>query len=348
MKLKSLSEILSNLIDRTLINTYEINDFTIGSTIMSIYESIAMELEMYYVLGRDNILKGIEEGIYESFGFVRKPARRAYGEITIEFHTALKEDLYISRGNTFLSSLQGFNQTYETLEDYVIPAGQHVAFINVYCTTTGATGNVPKGIINRSTNSLSNIKSVYNTSAFLTGQDLEELSKVKQRFSEFIATRGRATNKSISYGARKVEDVAGVFVREEVGRIQVFAHDKNGNLPELVKAKVESMVEDYRPSGIKLEVVPIDKKVIDLEVKVTVTDKTAKTELFKNEINTSIEDYLNTMVVSDDLILSDLVQRIMNMDDYLIYDVEVTKPSKNLIIEDNQLIRAGKIEVTLV
>ena len=54
------------------------------------------------------------------------------------------------------------------------------------------------------------------------------------------------------------------------------------------------------------------------------------------------------MVVSDDLILSDVVQRIMNIDDYLIYDVEVTKPTKNLIIEDNQLIRAGKIEITLV
>ena len=348
MKLKSISEILSNLIDRTIINTHEINDFTVGSTIMSIYESIAMELEQYYVLGRDNILKGIEEGIYESFGFTRKPARRAYGEITIEFHTALKDDLYISRGNTFLSSLQGFNQTYESLEDYIIPAGQHVAFIDVYCTALGTTGNVPKGVINRSTNSLSNIKTVYNTDAFLTGQDQEELSKVKQRFSEFIATRGRATNKAISYGARTVEDVAGVYVREEVGRIQVFAHDKNGNLPELVKAKIENAIEDYRPSGIKLVVVPIEKKTIDINITVTLTDKTAKTELFRGEIATSIENYLNTMVVSDDLILSDVVQRIMNIDDYLIYDVEVTKPTKNLIIEDNQLIRAGKIEITLV
>lgn len=348
MQLKSISEILTNLIDRTIINTHEINDFTVGSTIMSIYESIAMELEQYYVLGRSNILSGIEEGVYESFGFARKPARRAYGELTIEFHTALKDDLYISRGNTFLSSLQGYNQVYETLEDYVIPAGVHVGVVNVYCTSTGEIGNVPQGVINRSTNSLSNIKVVYNRESFLTGQEQEELAKVKLRFSEFIATRGRATNKAISYGTRMVEDVAGVYVKEEVGRIQVFAHDKNGNLPEAVKTKIEAIVEDYRPSGVKLVVVPIEKKNIDLAITVTLTNKTAKTDLFKQEITTSITNYLNTMVVSDDLILSDIVQRVMNIDDYLIYDVKITNMSSNSIIADNQLIRAGKVTITLV
>ena len=45
MKVKSLTEILSSLIDRTLISTHEINDFTVGSLTLSLYESIAMELE---------------------------------------------------------------------------------------------------------------------------------------------------------------------------------------------------------------------------------------------------------------------------------------------------------------
>lgn len=348
MRLKSISEILSNLIDRTMINTDKINDFSIGSTIMSVYEAIALEIEQYYVLSRDNILKGIEEGIYEAFGFYRKPARKAYGEVTLEFHTALKEDLYISRGNIFLSSLQGYNQTYETLQDYIIPSGTHVAVITVYCTQPGEIGNVSKGVINRNANSLANIKNTYNNYDFLTGQDEEPIEKVKQRFKEFIDTRGRATNRAISYGARSVEDVAGVYVKEEVGRIKVYAHDLNGNLPKDLKAKIEKAIEDYRPSGVKLDVVPIEKKVIDLTLDVTVTDKTAKTDVFATDIEKSIRNYLNTMTVSDNLILSDIIQRVMNIDDYLIYDVKVSNMNNNLDIADYQLIRAGKITINLI
>lgn len=307
-----------------------------------------MELEQYYVLGRDNILKGIEEGVYEAFNFTRKPARRAYGEVTLEFHSALREDLYISRGNTFLSSTQGYNQVFETLEDYIVPSGSHVAVVNVYCTQAGKIGNVPVGVINRSTNSLANIKTVYNSYSFLTGQDQEDLDAVKQRFREFIDTRGRATNRAISYGARSVEDVAGVYIHEEVGRIKVFVHDLNGNLPNSLKDSVEKAVQDYRPSGIKLDVVPIEKRVVDLDITVTITDKTAKTDLFRAEIATSISNYLNAMTVSDDLILSDVVQRIMNMDDYLIYDVKITNIKENLLIEPHQLIRSGKININLV
>lgn len=348
MKLRSISEILSNLIDRTLVNTHEINDFSIGSTIMSIYESISMELEQYYVLSRDNILTGIEEGVYEAFGFNRKPARRAYGEITLEFHSALRENLYISRGNMFTSSIQGYNQVFETLEDYIIPAGHHVGVITVYCTESGEVGNVPTGVINRSSNSLANIKNVYNSYNFLTGQDQEDLDKVKQRFREYVDTRGRATNKALSYGARSVNDVAGVYVKEEVGRTKVYVHDKNGNLPNSLRTQVIKVLEDYRASGIKLDVVPIEKKMLDLDITVTLTDKTAKTALFRKEIQTSITNYLDSMTVSDDIIMSDIIQRIMNIDDYLIYDVKINNLTDNLQIEDYQLIRAGTIKITLV
>lgn len=347
MKLKSLSEILSNMIDRTLVNTHELNDFSVGSTILSIYESVSMELEMYYALGRDNILWGIEEGVYEAFDFPRKPARRAYGEVIIEFHTALKNDLYIARGNSFHSSIAGYNQVFETLEDYIVPAGVSVASVTVYSTVAGIGGNVSRNVINTNANNISNVRRIYNPTEFLTGQNQESLDKVKQRFREFIETRGRATNKAIAYGVREVEDIAGVYVQEEVGRIKVYAHDLNGNLSENLKAAVEKAVENYRPSGIKLEVHPIEKKSIDINISVTVRDKTAKTELFQKEIQQTITNYLNSMAVSDDLILSDIIQKIMNIDDYLIYDAQITNLDTNGVIEDYQLIRAGNVTITL-
>lgn len=348
MRLKSISEILTRLVDLTLINTHEINDFSVGSTILSIYESVSMELEQYYVLGRENILWGIEEGVYEAFDFPRRPARKAYGEITIEFHTALTSPLYISRGNSFHSSLTGYNQKFETLQDYIVPAGTNKAVVTVYCTQEGVIGNVPRNVINLSANNLTNIKKITNDSEFLTGTEQESLDNVKQRFQSFVETRGRATKKSIIYGARTVEDIAGVYVKEETGYIKVYAHDLNGNLSTELKAQVESALEDYRPSGIKMDVVPVEKKPVDLNIKVTLTSLGKKTDIFNKEITEQVTRYLNRMTASDDLILSEIVQLVMNIDDYAIYDCVITNLKENLIIEDQALIRAGTITITLV
>lgn len=347
MRLKSISEILSRLVDLTLINTYSLNDFSVGSTILSIYEAVSMELEQFYVLSRENILWGIEEGVYEAFNFPRRPARRAYGEVTIEFHTAVTSPVYISRGNSFHSSLTGYNQRFETLQDYVVPTGESKVKLVVYCTQEGTIGNIPRNVINMSANNLTNIKKVYNETEFLTGTEKESLDDVKQRFQSFVETRGRATNKSIRYGARTVEDVSGVYVKEETGFIKVFVHDLNGNLSDELKTKVETALEEYRPSGIKLEVAPVVKKEIDLDITVTLTSVGRKTTVFSNEIKEQVVRYLNRMTASDDLILSDVIQLIMNIDDYAIYDCKITNLKDNLIIEDHELIRAGIITITL-
>ena len=347
MKIKSLTEILSTLIDRVLINSHEINDFTVGSITRSIFESIAMELEQYTVLQKQNIEWGIDQGIYEAFGFSRREARKAYGEVLIEFNTAIKDSMSIPRGTTFHSNMSGYPQVYETLKDYRVQAGSSRAIVTVHSTTTGTVGNVPKNVINASPNSLLNIRRIRNPYAILTGQDREPLENVKQRFREFVETRGRGTDRAIAFGVRQVEDISGVYVDGQVGRILVYAHDLNGNLPNDLKRQVERAVEDYRPSGVRLDVVPIDKIEVDLDVVVTLTDKTAKTEAFRQEIEENLTHYLNSKEVSENLIISSIVQRVKNIDDYLIYDVKVEDLTENKLVKRNQLIRAGHVSVTL-
>ena len=345
MKRKKLTDILSTMIDRILINTHELNDFTPGSITRTILESVALEIEMLYTLTKQNIKKGIETGIYEAFDFNRREARRAYGDIQITFHTAVKNPTVISRGTKFFSTIPGYEQSFETTQEYLIPAGTSQAFIEVYSTTPGTSGNIPKNILNASTASQLNIESVRNPNAFLTGQDQEPLEDVKKRFREFVDTRGRATSKAISYGVRQVPDISGVHVNSETGRIQVYAHDLNGNLSSTLQNSVERAVEEYRPSGIYLEVLPIVKREVNVSITVTLTTPTARTNAFREEIEESIINYLNTKEVNEDLILTTLVQKIRNIDDYLIYDVKIENPITNIEISNNELIRAGNIAV---
>lgn len=348
MKTKSIRDIMTRLIDLTMINTTEINDFTPGSVIRSVYESVAMELEQYYVLTEENIKWGIEQGIFEAFGFHRRPARRAYGKVQINFHTALQHGMYIPSGTMFKSSYTGMHQQYETIEPYYVPAGASTAIITVYCTESGTVGNVPRGTINLLMSNLNFVQSVSNIEDFLTGSEQEKLENVRERFQEFIETRGRATKRAIKYGAKQVDDIVGVHVAEEAGLIHVYAHDRNGNLSDKLKVEVEERVEDYRPAGIPLKVHPVERIDIDFDIEVYVTTPSMKSDAFRDEITRIVRDYLNRKTTSDELYLSDVIQLIMNVDDHLIYDCKITNMEENMIVEDHQLIRAGDIRVTLV
>lgn len=347
MKFKRMSEIYSRLVDYTITNTDEINDFSVGSAMRAIYEAIAMELEQYYVLSRENMVEAIEQGVYSSFGFTRKKAARAYGIVQVSFHNALQSDIILSRGSRFLSSATAYPQIYETLVDYRIPKGSLVADFEVYCLSPGSTGNIPANTLDMMQSPIANVSKVNNPSAFQTGQDLEPLEEQRSRFSAFIKSLSKATKPAIEYGTRTVEEVAGVYVEEETGRVNVYAHDRNGNLPDSVKTKIETVLEDYRAAGIPARVLPVTRKAVDVDVIVTLANKNAITTAFKSRIELEISRYLNSMQTSQNLILSDLVSTIRYLDRQLIYDVSFNDPKGNSLLLGSEIIRAGTVKVTL-
>lgn len=348
MKTRKLTDILSRMIDKTMIATSKVSDFTPGSAVRSLLEAIALELEQYYILTKENIEWGIEEGIVEAFEFTKRRERRAYGDVTIRFYNPLEETMYIPRGTTFSSTRQQYTQQFETLVDYYVTEGSTEAKVEVYAKESGTIGNVPEDTINVMASSSTLIKSVNNDLSFSTGRDEESQEELKRRFHMFVESRGRATNKSIRYGAMKVPDVKGVYVYEQVGLVTVYAHDNNGTLPNNLISDIEEALEDYRPSGIMLRVRPTVKTDVDVDVRVVITNKARIGETLQRHIESVIRSYLNDFNVSDDLILADLTQVIMNIDDSLIYDIQFNSIMGNIETQPEEIIRAGKINVTLV
>jgi hypothetical protein len=355
MQLKKISEILSRLIDVTIVNTSYINDFTVGSTIRSIYEAVAMELESYYVLTRENITWGIQEGVLEAFDFKRRQAKRAYGNLNIIFSSTVGSDFIIPKGTTFESSLAGYNgvATFETIEAYQVKKGAIDATIEVYCTQSGTVGNFPRNTINRILNSMSNIKSVINEEDFLTGSEEESMDDLKKRFRAYVETRSRATCTALDYGARTVEDIAGVYVYEQVGLVTLYCHDNNGNLSDELKEKVELAEEEYRPAGIKLVVEPVTRLALDLIIGVSM-DSQYISDTMNARIKLAVTNLLNQKQVGNNYVEAEIVQLIMNLDDSIVTDVRPnvttsagTYSEGELLVAPNQLIRAGDIQINL-
>lgn len=347
MKTRKLSEILTRMIDKVMIGTDRVTDFSPGSAIRSLLEAVSLEIEQFYILTKENIEWGIAEGTTEAFDFERKKNRKAYGDVTLRMYNPLEQRYYIPRGTIFTSSNNQFSQQYETLVDYYIEQGSTEAEIEVYCLEAGTYGNIPEHTIDSMSSASSVIKEVDNETSFNTGQDLESLEDLKERFHLFIESRGRATNKAIQYGALSVPDVEGVYVYEQVGRVLVYAHDHNGNLSNIMVQEIYENIEDYRPSGIKLDVQPVDKISVDVNVDVEITNKQRINDTLKEHIENVIRNYLNDFTVNKDLILADLTQVIMNIDDSLIYDLTYNINHENIITEPHEIIRSGEINVNL-
>lgn len=347
MRFKRMTEIYSRLVDNTITNTHDVNDFSVGSAMRAIYESIAIELEQFYVLTRENMLEAVEQGVYNAFGFKRKEAVRAYGVVQVSFHNSTQTDITISRGSRFSSSMPQYTQLYETRVDYVIPRGSVLAEFEVYCLSPGATGNIPEDVIDVMQSPISNVKEVNNPAAFQTGQDQEPLEEQRSRFNAFITALSRATVPALEYGTRTVTEVAGVWIEEETGRVNIYAHDRNGNLPDDVKEKILLTLEDYRPAGIQVRVLPVEKKNVDVSVTVTLNNKAGITNAFNQKITTEITRYLNNMQTSQSLVLSDLSSVIKYIDRQLIYDVSFDNLKSNVVLKGSEIIRAGEVKVTL-
>lgn len=344
MKIKRISDILSRLVDLTTARTDKINDYTPGSTIRSIYEAVAMELETYYMLQEENVTWAIEHGVLDAFGFTRREAKNAYGYVTLNFYAPLSDDTIYPKGIQFTSTDADYTQVYTLQEAYIIPAGTTSTRVQVFCTQPGTVGNIPANTLNAISGAQTSVSSLTNEDAILTGTDEETLAAVRNRFREFVDTRGRATVKAMDYAARTVEEITGVYVSEGVGLVTVYAHDANGDLPDDVANKVRVVEEYYRPAGIPWKVKPVNKITQDLEVSLIVTDNKIVPDFFTDKLEIYLQNYLNTFSVGQNVVIADLYNRIMAYSP-LIYDAKIVEPAENLVVKPDQLIRSGETYV---
>ncbi|BCK59793.1 tail protein [Staphylococcus phage vB_SauH_DELF3] len=334
--------------DKTPQGTSKRPDFSSGSAVRSLPEGLAKEIEQYYILTRENLNWGIQEGIIEAFDFGKRKAKRSYGKVDIQFYQPLDMRMYIPAGTTLGSTIDEYPQQFETLVEYYADEGPSAITVEVYCKEVGIVRNIPEDIINLYHSGSSLIRTITNPTSFITGTKEECKEDFKRRFHMFVESRGRATNKSIRSGTFGVPDVDGVYVYEEVGHVEHYAHDKNGNLSATPKNDIITALEDYRPSGLKLNVVDLDKEEIDVSTVVTISTDARIGEPLQGHIESVIRDNLNRLTTSIDLIINDLIQAIMNIDDNLIYDVAFKNLSTNIEVSSKGNIRGGDIKVELL
>lgn len=345
LKVKRLSDILSELIDYTSMHTDQITDFTQGSVIRSIYESISLTLEELYQLSTENVTWAIDHAILDAFDFTPKEAQNSFGNVTVDLYSPLTTDVVLGRGTSVFSTSQNSQSLYfRTQQSYLIPQGTTSFEIEVVCNTAGAKSNIPANYIDAMSTTQLSVLKVTNEDPFLTGRDEETADELKKRFREFVATRGRGTERSIIYGINTIPEITGCFLEQHTGYFDIYAHDANGNLSDSTKAKCYNMIEEYKSAGVGYKLLPLNKVKISLNINLAVTDVDLVTDAFQEGLRQYIIDYLNHFNAGDDLIVSNVIEKVLSYSS-IIRDVQFIGGATYTTAPE-EIIRSGNIYIT--
>ena len=345
--IKTFSGILNSMVNWMKSNNSQITNFSVGSVSRTLLESVAVEMESAYYQMYKGFNSSIESSIYNSFDFFKYPATSGTGLVTLHFKTPLTQPITLQKGFQFYTIPISNNTLYfEVIDDVTFTVGASIVQVLVQCTKTGVVGNIPEGTLQNSVIKLTEVFLITNEESFYDGRVGETVEELRKRFSKFISTLSKGTANSVQYGCFLVNGVTGAIVDEKIGYTNVYVHDVNGDLPQALHDAVVESILEYRPAGIPVNILPVVKRSVDLSVLVYLNEDFDKAA-YQPALLSSLQSFLNGFTVSKELVESELIKYMMNIDQNAIYDINIS-PSGNVLVDKNELIRAGNITLTIV
>lgn len=349
LKIRALKEILSGMIAHITLNTSKITDFSKGSAIRTLLEGVGLTIEEFYFNMADNIQWAIENSVYKAFGFEIQDATPSSGKITVVFKEPLRSELTYPKGTEFATSTDEPQQLFfKSLFDTTAPAGATEMVVTAECTVVGTKGNVPTGKIVLKPLYDPRVLYVTNEEAFSGGTEKESKEQRRKRFLNFITTLSKATGDALIYACTSVKGVQGADILDNrAGLVNLFVHDANGELPSTLREAIQKNIEKFRSAGVEVVLLPVTKISVDLNVEITIRSGYS-VDTYQSLVQSVIRNKLNGLPVSQPLVVSELIQQIMNSYDEVITRCNVKTPTGDVESSKGTLVRPGEVLVTCV
>jgi len=252
------------------------------------------------------------------------------------------------------------NLTILTTAEGTINAGESSVIIAAQVQQAGVTGNISAEAIDTasgdgSINSvIPEVEHVINDSAFSGGAAEETDNQRKIRFAETVNALNAGTKNGIIAAIKGISGVRSVGMRTAYpfkGNNTIVVDDGSGTISADLLESVETVLygdpndlKNYpgkNAEGIGYSIVaPV---IVPIDIGVTVYRlANVSVELLdiKSDVQTAIEQYINTRKLGENVILSEIV-RVAKNSNAAAYDVIVTSPSSNVVIDENEFSKTG-------
>ena len=355
---KTFEQVYTAMQDWLVGQSSSLNNFNVGSRLSVLLEAISLILSQtqqdFYV----GLKNAIPVSVYNAFGFKRLDGNKSSGYLTFTRSTVAVEDYLIPIGTSI--SYNGL--TFETTEEGNILTGQTTSgSVASRCSTVGVTGNIGVTTIDTANgqgsfiNKPDGIEACSNTSAFTNGTDLESDIDRLTRFNAYVQSLARSTVQGLISGALSVVGVRSASVLEyypSLGWVTLFVDDGTGTLSDDLLLQVRKVIEGditdpenyagYRPAGIQVQI--LVPQTVDVPVTASIDilyESLADDDALKTKVATAIEQYVNSLRLGKDVVVTELITAIHNCD-VEVFDVRVALPLQNVPIPINSIARTGR------
>ena len=368
--MKSISEIINDLIEGVAGKT-PFTNFNPSAAIRNLLEVIAAPIaELYQLLQTVTAQSWVETANGEwldlkvkEVGITRKPSVKARVYLTFSAETPPEQNIMIP-ANTICKSEKdedGNEYRFYTMEEAVLEAGETEIIVLAEAEETGSQYNVGVNTITRMVTPVSGIASVNNadwldtsldppaTVSYLKqeGTDSESDEQLRQRAIGTWETIGiGGTRTAYQTWALSVPGVVAASVLDDFpfgpGTVGVVIVGPNGTPSAQLIQDVFDYIKLRKPLTSDVRV--LGPVIVNIDLDITVTRFAAAAEEDVNAaVLTALEDYAENLQLGEGLILSRLLNRIMDVPG--VYNVQITSPNSDRLVGVDTFVQIGDVNI---
>jgi uncharacterized phage protein gp47/JayE len=353
--IKGYNSILQDMQTWIIANQDKITDFNEGGVLASELEAFARQIEQLYVRTKLNFSRYFLEVPYAVFDLSRKEGLRSSGTVVFSRDSADTEVVDIPAG-TKVSTETGIS-FYTTEAGEIASAATDSAAVDIQSSEVGTESNVPADTITVVPFPILGVDSVTNANPTTGGQDSETDIEFLQRFREYLLGLGGGSKYGVISAAKGINGVRSASIVEhfppmdDTYNFTLYIDDGAGDASSDLVDEVEDLIEGdgtadnpgVRAPGVQIRYIAPTKVTVNVTATVDLSDTVAEV-LVESLVETAITDHINGLNIGDDVIVSRLIETIMNQPG--VSDVSVSAPSTNTTISDAQIARVGTISLT--
>lgn len=331
-QIKDFASIVAGALNHLRGSTDRITDFRPGSVARTLVEGPSVEIEQLYQQMFIGLREAIPVATFQSFGFDRLPAARAYGTLIVTREDVAEEAVTIPLGTSFLAS---DGRTYLSTAAVVWPADATFVEVPVQSSLVGLAGNISAGgIVSSGWLSGLGYATEIQSPPISTGRDQESDLEREARFAEYIRSISRGTVDAVMYAAKQAQVTVG-GVREEYvtragiienpGRVLVFLYSSHGTPSDALIADGQRRIDGYydsstglsvpgyRGAGVRVDVLPMVERVVTFGVQVAMFPGFALDANVENDMTDIFDVAVRNIAAGGTLYVGTLVERLLTV-----------------------------------
>jgi len=371
LSLRTFSALVQDMAATVQASAAQLLDLTVGSTLRAVLEanaSVGLWMQWLILLVLRTTRAATSGGTdldswMADMTLSRLPASPASGIATFSRFTATTSAL-IPAGAMVRTAdgTQTFNVSVDTSDTawtatgngYLLAAGITSLDVPVVARTPGSSGNVQANTISLLASAIPGIDSVNNANPFINGVDAESDDAFRQRFTNFIASRSRATPLAVGYAVSSIQQGLNYAIEENtdpagrplMGSFVVTVDDGSGCPSATLLSTVRTAIDAVRPVGSIFTVQPPSVITANVSLIISTTAGTAGAPI-QAQVGSVISDFINGLPIGTTLPLTKIAQLAYSASSSVtnVSQIQVNGGTVDVVPSIAGVIKAGTVAV---